>query len=88
MQGAIQSLLALALDYRAISRKEAKRIFKLVLRKMKSIPHSAKQVHTYIADLDLAIKNSKRATATAMVERFEEITAFDDFTEGILEEDV
>ncbi|KAF3031226.1 hypothetical protein E8E12_000451 [Didymella heteroderae] len=88
IQGAIQSLLALALDYRAISRKEAKRISKLVLKKKKSIPHSAKQVHAYMADLDLAIKNSETATATAMVERFEEITAFDDFTEGILEEDV
>lgn len=85
IQGAIKSLLALALDHRAISRKEAKMISKSVLEKTKSMPHSAKQAHAYMADLDLAMKNSETATAAAMVERFEEITAFDDFTEGILE---
>lgn len=84
---AIESLFALALDCHAISTKEVRSVLDLVLDRTKSDAFSANEVSAYIADLDLAIQNPAAATTAVLAERLNEITLFDEFMEGILQEE-
>lgn len=88
MEGVVQSLLAIAVKYGAISQKEARqamqeRFYKdgagkgVASRRGES---SEQQWSTYMIDLDLAVRDRDAAGVNTLTEKFEDMDMFDEFT--------
>ncbi|EUC49660.1 hypothetical protein COCMIDRAFT_22646 [Bipolaris oryzae ATCC 44560] len=83
-EGAVRSLLAIAVDHGAISKDNAALVFKFLLEEMKFRQSSTKHTSLWTADLNLAMHDREAAATAALASRFEEITIFDEFTEGAI----
>ncbi|PVH90833.1 hypothetical protein DM02DRAFT_734403 [Periconia macrospinosa] len=83
-EGAVQSLLAIAVDHRAISKDNAAIVFNFLMNKMKFRQTSSTHTSLWPADLNLAMKDREAAAIAALADRFEVITVFDEFTEGVV----
>lgn len=91
IEGVVQSLLAIAVKYGAISRKDATRVMQEGFYKDDAGKHARsrrrgpstaneKQRGTYKLDLDLAVRDRDAADVSALIARFEDMDMFDEFT--------
>lgn len=83
-KGIVQGLLMIAVQESAITSTEAR----LILDEFRSMGDFHKAiVHNkgaFVVDLDLAVRDQQHAKVEVLVEKFELMSIFSDFTEGVL----
>ncbi|KAF2442155.1 hypothetical protein P171DRAFT_62402 [Karstenula rhodostoma CBS 690.94] len=88
IEGFAQSLLAIAVRYGAISRKDATRVMqegfykdgKAKRARSQREGQQQTQCSTYKLDLDLAVRDRDAADVSALIARFEDMDMFEEFT--------
>lgn len=88
IEGVVQSLLVIAVNYGAISRKNAARAMQERFYKdgagkrarSRRGESKEKQRSTYAIDLDLAVRDRDAADVNALIANFEDMDMFDEFT--------
>lgn len=84
MEGVIQGLLAMAIDATVITISEGQLIIR-ALRARNSRPQPRKRRQGgFFLDLDLAVTDRDAAQVDSLVDRFEEMTVFNEFTNNVL----
>ena len=84
MEGAIQLLLATAVNHSVFSEDKARNISRALLAKMKSRQSSARDPSDWTADLNHVARNYKAAATLVLADRLEAIAIFDEFTKGVV----
>lgn len=88
MEDFVQSLLAIAVRYGAITRKAAMQVMQEgfykngKVKQIRSRRHGQQHMQrsTYKLDLDLAVRDRDAADVSALVARFEDMNMFEEFT--------
>ncbi len=82
-EGIVQGLLAKALGSRAITKEEAVSLTEGVRSPNSRLKLAQKTNGPPMVDLDLALTDREAAAVGVMVDKFERITMFDEFTNGL-----
>jgi hypothetical protein len=88
IEDSVQSLLAIAVKYGAISRKDARSVMQEGFYRDSNAKRTKKRQEerlenrrgTYKLDLDLAVRDRDAADASALIARFEDMDMFEEFT--------
>ena len=84
-ESAVKSILGLAINAKAISTMEAKNLVDATIRRKEREPRQTAVIPTnvYATDLNLATSDLETAATVSLARRFEEISMYDEFTEGV-----
>jgi hypothetical protein len=83
-EGIVQSLIAMAVTNGAINKSEALILNERMHEVKRRHADLQRQTGSFMIDLDLALTDRNAARVETLINRFEEITIFDQFTSGIV----
>lgn len=82
--GIVQSLLVMAVDSGKINGSEAQIIIEEMLAKSPGHYGLGKKIGGFMVDLDLAVTDPEAGRIDSLIEKFQEIATFDEFTDGVV----